>query len=142
MASIEEALLAEKQFHYNWAALCGKSSSVSIDHICNFISYAAKHGLTELYFVEENYTCFFYDADEDLNSFADILEAYNELKMDTKFGSMIGFRNTHRKARKFLDDSDIKERLQKLLAERQSQMEIQATYKVASNIVSYLQGGS
>jgi hypothetical protein len=108
----------EDKFKLILLRLAGETNAVSIDDMCEFMAFVQNNGVHELSFVEEAYRSTIFSDDEFLESTGIIVCSVEqfvtawEYAKGKKDGVILKlFRDVHRKARTFLADPEIKNRI-------------------------------
>lgn len=108
----------EEKFKLNLKRLCGLTTAVTIDDMCEVMSYIQNNGIHDLSFVEEAYKSSIFSDDEFLEktgiivcSVEQFISAWEDAKEKKDVAVLKLFRDAHREARKFLEESDIKDRI-------------------------------
>ena len=109
---------SEEKFKLNLKRLCGLTNAVTIDDMCEVMAYIENNGIHDLSFVEEAYKSSIFSDDEFLEktgiivcSVEQFIAAWEEAKEKKDAVILKLFRDTHRVARKFLEEADIKNRI-------------------------------
>lgn len=114
----ERKELSEERFKLNLKRLCGRTSAVTIDDMCEVIGYIQENGVYDLSFVEEAYKSSIFSDDEFLektgiivDSFERFIAAWVNAKENNYSLILKLFRDKHRVARQFLEEPGIKDRI-------------------------------
>ena len=136
-------LLLERQFQMNILRLSGNTQMVTLETMFETITYASQQGIIEILFLEEYYLPYFFD-DKLLQviqlyvcAIPSLIQRYNEAKQRNDKSVLEAFRNTHRKARMFLDNQDIKMKLKAFSLSRSSVIQYQAYINMINVMLNY-----
>jgi hypothetical protein len=118
MASSRRKELSEEQFKLNLKRLCGLTTAVTIDDMCQVMDYIQTNAVHDLSFVEEAYRSCIFSDDEFLEkteiivcSVDQFIAAWEDAKEKKDHVILKAFRDMHREARRLLEEANIKDRI-------------------------------